>query len=175
MHLLPFIVLISSAVVVQSQRNIIYLNDNTEKDVTVGSVLGDALGGPEPVSYALLQSDVSSYFRVDGVTGQLSTKQRVDRDRLCIDSVLCCAGKVSGSQTISMLSQLITSPRGRQDGSVCSLRLDVAATAGHEHGLPPNTYSISIEIRDENDHAPVFAVSVFSLTIFVIDAYFQFV
>ncbi|VDK39642.1 unnamed protein product [Dibothriocephalus latus] len=55
----------------------------------------------------------------------------------------------------NLLSQLVTA----RQGSVCHLRLDVAVTASHESGRAPRTHFLKIQIRDENDHAPVFQAS----------------
>ncbi|VDN97295.1 unnamed protein product [Rodentolepis nana] len=144
------IVLIINVTIVLSQQSI-SLGDNTPKDYVVAeNVLGDAMGA---VTYALLNSPVSGYFRIDPHTGSLITRRAVDRDVLCPESGLCCAQNTQNSR----LSTLRRADNG-EAGSICSLRLDVAVTAGQRGDLVPTTRQVYVDIKDENDHSPVFSI-----------------
>ena len=151
------------SVSLSNSQQVIVLGDDTPKDdVVAENVLGDAMSiasgsSDGTVTYALRKSPVSSYFRVDEHTGRLMTRQPIDRDRLCVDSGLCCAQNTQNSH----LSTVRPSDNGEM-GTVCALRLDVAVTAGHKRDTVPTTRQVSIEIKDENDHPPVFVVSTFS-------------
>nr|CDS28055.1 protocadherin 1 [Hymenolepis microstoma] len=151
------IVLIINVTDVLSQQPI-SLGDNTPKDdVVAENVLGVAMGitgsSDAAVTYALLNSPVSAYFRVDPHTGSLITRRTVDRDMLCSESGLCCAQNTQNLR----LSTLRRADNG-ESGSICSLRLDVAVTAGLRGDLVPTTRQVYVEIKDENDHSPVFSI-----------------
>ncbi|VUZ54057.1 unnamed protein product, partial [Hymenolepis diminuta] len=148
--------LLINAIPVLSQQPIV-LGDNTPKDdIVAENVLGVAMsisGSSDGVTYALLNSAVSSYFRVDPRTGMLITRRTVDRDMLCAESGLCCAQNTQNPR----LSTLRRADNG-ESGSICALRLDVAVTAGQRSNSVPITRQVYVEIRDENDHSPVFSI-----------------
>ncbi len=136
-----------------SHRKVIPLADNTKEDVLVASNVlfpdglpSTGLDPSQSVTYALLKTPVNAYFRVDEHTGRLTTRHRIDRDRLCPDSGLCCPPSGTGG----------LSPKQAGGLSKCTLKLDVAVVTP---GQAPITHSIMIEVNDENDHAPRFIVS----------------
>lgn len=152
--------LLNAASVLSQQP--ITLGDNTpEGNVVAENVLGVGMGislghSDGILTYALLKSPVSGYFRVDHRTGRLTTRRAVDRDKLCSESGLCCAQNTQNPP----LSTLRRADSG-EPGSICSLRLDVAVTAGQRGDSVPMTRQVYIEIKDENDHSPMFSVSPF--------------
>lgn len=142
-----------------AQQTIVLGDDTPKGEVVAESVLGDVMsfvsGGPDgTVTHALLKSPVSSYFRVDERTGMLVTRRPVDRDMLCVDSGLCCTQNTQNSH----FSSIRPADNGEM-GTVCVLSLDVAVTSGHRRDSVPSTRKVFVEVKDENDHAPVFAVS----------------
>lgn len=142
---------------------IIQLNDNTPNDLIVaGNVLRDvgiSAGPGGQITYALLKTAVNDYFRVDANTGKLMTRRNLDRDALCHESGLCCTQRLSQTSKNAQLSSVRGGVHGGDSGSVCSLRLDVAVTTEPQHGSVPRVFQVPVEIRDENDHTPVFVVS----------------
>ncbi|VDK22584.1 unnamed protein product [Taenia asiatica] len=142
-----------------AQQTIVLGDDTPKGEVVAENVLGDVMsivsgssGGT--VTHALLKSPVSSYFHVDERTGMLVTRRPVDRDTLCVDSGLCCTQNTQNSQ----LSSIRPADNGEL-GTVCALSLDVAVTTGHRRDSVPSTQKVFVEVKDENDHAPVFVVS----------------
>ncbi|KAM7537226.1 hypothetical protein Aperf_G00000075521 [Anoplocephala perfoliata] len=135
----------------------IALRDSTPKGhVVAENVLGDpmsiASGSADgTVKYALLNSTVASYFRVDELTGRLVTRRPIDRDMLCLESGLCCAQNTQNPR----LSSVRPADNG-DAGTVCALRLDVAVTVGRN--TIPSTRQVYVEVMDENDHSPMFSI-----------------
>ena len=152
-----------------NSQHVIALGDDTPKDYVVAeNVLGDTMSiasgsSDGTVTYALRKSPVSNYFRVDEHTGRLMTRQPIDRDRLCVDSGLCCPHNTQNSH----LSTVRPADNGEM-GTICALRLDVAVTVGHRRDSVPSTRRVFVEIKDENDHPPVFVVSFFLILSFKI-------
>lgn len=157
--LLRLSVLLLISVTLRAQHPIVLRDSTPKDDVVAENVLGDpmsiASGSADgTVTYALLNSPVSSYFRVDERTGRLITRRPIDRDMLCLESGLCCAQNMQNPR----LSSIRPADNG-DAGTVCVLRLDVAITAGHRRDTIPSTRLVCVEVMDENDHSPTFLVS----------------
>ncbi|KAL5110216.1 Protocadherin-1 [Taenia crassiceps] len=144
------------------QQTIVLDDDTPKGEVVAENVLGDVMsiasgGSDDTITYALLKSPVSSYFRVDERTGILVTRRPVDRDMLCVESGLCCNYNTQNSH----LSSIRPADNGEL-GTVCVLSLDVAVTTGHRRDSVPLTRKVFVEVKDENDHAPVFVTPNFA-------------
>ncbi|VDM16978.1 unnamed protein product [Hydatigera taeniaeformis] len=154
--------LLSFAASPAAQQTISLGDDTPKGEIVAEKVLGDVMNivpgsSDGTVTYALLKSPVSSYFRVDERTGMLTTRRSVDRDMLCAESGLCCTQNTQNSHLSSVR------PADNGDlGTVCALSLDVAVTEGHRRDSVPSTRRVFIEIKDENDHAPMFVIPNFT-------------
>ncbi|CAH8628249.1 unnamed protein product [Dicrocoelium dendriticum] len=133
----------------------IRLRDNTPKGtVIMDRVLPNVRG--THLMYSLLQTTASRYFILNNRTGQLHSLRTIDRDRLCVESGLCCTNDVT---TELVDSRILSSnacpslPYGRRV-SGCFFNISVSVVSAQ--GQQPDIHEVTVMVCEENDHAPVF-------------------
>lgn len=142
----------SSPVLPVDRSSGVHLRLNIEEECPVDTVIGSMsslFNGPldRRLSFRILSQTIDDsasmeLFRIDAEDGRIQTNQRINREQLC--------------------SPPKTSFSSR---SFCLIRLEVLV---HDKGLaesPSQVLTVTVDIRDINDHSPVFEDTEITLTI----------
>lgn len=133
----------------------IRLRDNTLKGTLVmDRVLPDVRGAH--LMFSLLQTTASKYFILNNRTGQLHSLRTIDRDRLCVESGLCCANDPATELVGSHISSPIACPPLPYGRRLSSCFFNISVSVVSAQGQQPDIHEVTVIVCEENDHTPVF-------------------